>query len=127
MLTPFGKEVRKHRIEQDMTLKVMADGLDVSSALLSSIETGKRSITPGLVDRVVNFLNLDREGRFSLQQAADQSTQEFFLDVSTKGTETRRAVAAFARDVPDMNLNQDQAQKFLEFIETLKSTAKDHA
>jgi transcriptional regulator with XRE-family HTH domain len=45
MLTPFGKKVRKLRIDVGVTLKSMADAMGVTSSYLSAIETGKRAVT----------------------------------------------------------------------------------
>lgn len=42
MLTAFGKEVRKIRLDRGELLKTMADSLGVKSSYLSAIEHGKK-------------------------------------------------------------------------------------
>ena len=46
MLTEFGKILRKLRIDRQELLRDMAKNLEVSSAYLSAVETGKRKILP---------------------------------------------------------------------------------
>ena len=41
-LTDLGKELRKFRVDQSLTLTEMAEQLGISAALLSGIETGDR-------------------------------------------------------------------------------------
>ena len=45
MLTPFGKEARKWRIDNDVAMKTMASDLGVSVSYLSAVEHGKKPIT----------------------------------------------------------------------------------
>ena len=58
MLTPFGREVRKLRLDYEppMKLKDLAEALSVSSAYLSAVETGVRAASPTLVDKVADVL-----------------------------------------------------------------------
>ena len=55
MITEFGKYIRKLRIDKIVTLREMADAVNLSPSYLSSIETGKRNITPGFFEAVVNY------------------------------------------------------------------------
>ena len=48
MLTKFGKELRKIRIENDEILKDMADKLNVTAAYLSAVENGNRKVPDAL-------------------------------------------------------------------------------
>lgn len=109
MLTPFGKELRKLRIDQNKTLKDMAEYANVTSAYLSAVETGKKKITNDLIEKVVAFLNADKTIVEKLKDAAWNSMQEFKLDVSGKNETTRETVAMFARnfsELPDEKLKQ---------------------
>ena len=60
MFTPFGKKIRKMRIDKEVRLKDMALSLGVTSAFLSAIETGKKNITPKLFDDTVQYFNLNK-------------------------------------------------------------------
>lgn len=44
MLTRFGKQLRKLRIDREERLKDMADRLNVTTAYLSAVENGKRTV-----------------------------------------------------------------------------------
>lgn len=47
MLSPFGKEVRKARIETSTTLSALASFLGVSVPFLSAVENGRKNIPGG--------------------------------------------------------------------------------
>ena len=49
MITPFGKYLRKLRIDHDEKLKDMAAKLGVTGSYLSAVEIGKRDSTLKLV------------------------------------------------------------------------------
>lgn len=58
-MTPFGARLREKRLEQGMTLKDMAERLQVSAAYLSALEHGKRGApSTGLVHQVCDVLGL---------------------------------------------------------------------
>ena len=52
MITPFGKELRKARVDLDMAQADMAKTIGVSPAYLSAVETGKRKATYALCERI---------------------------------------------------------------------------
>ena len=58
-MTPFGEAVRRIRRERGITQKEMAKALNVSSAYLSALESGKRG-RPGFdfLQRVAGYLNI---------------------------------------------------------------------
>ncbi len=53
MLTDLGKELRKFRIDHDVTLLTMAASLGLSASMLSSVETGKKPAPASLTDRLL--------------------------------------------------------------------------
>jgi len=58
-VTPFGARLRSLRAERGVTLKQMAETLQVSAAYLSALEHGKRgSPSAGLVHQVNEFFGL---------------------------------------------------------------------
>ncbi len=58
-MTPFGARLRSLRAERGVTLKQMAETLQVSAAYLSALEHGKRgSPSAGLVHQVNEFFGL---------------------------------------------------------------------
>lgn len=57
--TEFGKFMRKIRIDKDMILKDVAEKLGVSSAFLSAVEMGKKSIPVKWIDELPSILELN--------------------------------------------------------------------
>ena len=58
-MTPFGARLRALRAERDVTLKQLAEALQVSAAYLSALEHGKRgSPSAGLVHQVNEHFGL---------------------------------------------------------------------
>ncbi|WP_422460257.1 MULTISPECIES: helix-turn-helix transcriptional regulator [unclassified Endozoicomonas] len=114
MITPFGKEVRKYRIDHAMTLKEMADGVGVSSAYLSSVETGKKTITTELVDKIIKLLMLNREDVKKLNQSVDVSRLEYSVKGSGCSDDTKEMVTMFARSFSGLSKEkQDDIKRML--------------
>jgi transcriptional regulator with XRE-family HTH domain len=58
-MTPFGARVRALRTQRGITLKSLAESLQVSAAYLSALEHGKRGApSPGLVHQVNEVFGL---------------------------------------------------------------------
>jgi len=94
-LTPFGKMVRKLRIDHSLLLKEMADAVGMSSAWLSGVETGRKPIPAGLVEKVASFLDLDRVQRAELSEAAENSRKD--QSIKNVAIDRRDVAAALAR------------------------------
>lgn len=97
MLTPFGMEVRKLRIETGTKLKELAEHLKVSSAYLSSVESGKKDLPEHIVKGVIRFFDLKAPAARQLRELADQSRQAIRLDLRRSSTPARELAAVFAR------------------------------
>lgn len=104
MLTRFGKEIRKLRIDNSMLLREMADHLDVSPAWLSAVETGRKNIPDHLVDQIVEFFELQPEIAAEIREAAAKSQREYKIRLQDDADEDRRGLAAvFARRFDDLS------------------------
>ena len=57
-LDKFGKLLRNIRITRSLLLKDMADKLDISSAELSAIETGKKPIPDWFISAIASNYNI---------------------------------------------------------------------
>lgn len=102
MLTPFGKELRRLRIDRSMLMKQMAEGLNVSPSFISAIEAGRKSIPSGFVDRVAAFLDLTSRDSERLENIARNSATEFkFTLPKDASAEDREAAALLARTFED--------------------------
>jgi transcriptional regulator with XRE-family HTH domain len=101
-LTPFGKAVRKLRLEKELRLLDLARRIDRSPAFISAVETGRKPIPDSFVVLVARAMNCSASEVRELRRAADHTRKEVRVD--TLSGEQRELVAAFARkldDVPD--------------------------
>lgn len=110
MLTPYGKLVRKHRIDKGITLREMSAALDVSPSFLSAIETGRRSVPREMLPRVVALLDLGMNQRVDLEAAAEASRREVKLHFDERSSgEDREIAAMFARRFPGLSQRDKEA------------------
>ncbi len=116
MLTPFGKEIRKIRIDNDMKLSEMAEKIDVTPTFLTAVETGRKSVPRNFPERVVRALGGDQAMMDVLTSAAELSRNVYKVVTGRGSNDRDREVAAlFARQFPDMpDAKKDQILKILE-------------
>src|SRR5690349_19566525 len=118
MLTPFGKTLRKERLERGMMLGEMAEGLKVSSSYLSQIETGKKAVSDAFVRKCAQFLELNDTDTWALERDAAASrvgddVTSFNIKVPETADEFDRQLAArlefsFARLTPTAKRKLDE-------------------
>lgn len=96
-MTNFGKELRKIRLDLGITLFDMASAIKISSAMLSSVETGRKAAPDDLVGRLANVYVEVREQKQKFTQLADQTKKEVRLTLDAREDATELAVA-FARN-----------------------------
>lgn len=115
MLTPFGRLVRKHRIDRTMKLLQMADFLGVTSPFLSAVETGQKPVPKGdFVDRVGECLGLTSDQLAELQEAA-LASHKIVQIPQPQDARRRELLAVFARRLPEMTDEQlDNVKKSLD-------------
>ncbi|MEZ2349554.1 helix-turn-helix domain-containing protein [Caballeronia sp. RCC_10] len=94
-LTPFGKAVRKARLDADVTLSDMASALGVTSAFLSAMETGRKKIPSDFAAKAETYFALRGVPVEKLQKLADVSNETVSLEGLTP--EHQMMVAGFAR------------------------------
>lgn len=109
-LTEFGSAIRKGRIEGRVTLKQMADELDVSPAYLSGLEVGRKKISADWVKKIEQFFRKRRVAVENLQALADVANKTLPLD----GLKPQDQVllAGFARGT----LSDEQLKKFVQLV-----------
>jgi transcriptional regulator with XRE-family HTH domain len=103
MLTEFGQFLRKLRIDCNELLKDMADKLGVSSSFLSAVETGKRNIPEGWVEKICQYYDLDIFDREGLKVAAIKSARAVTMDLSNMVPERKETALLFARKFVDVD------------------------
>lgn len=80
--TPFGKELRKLRLERGETLADMAHNVGKSAGFLSSIETGKKPVPGGLLEQIVEYYQLTGSMSARLHRLAESNKGSFKLTPS---------------------------------------------
>lgn len=105
MLTEIGKFLRKARIDHGLLMKDMAEGVGISAAHLSTIETGKRQITQDLVSRLGAFLGLKAgtPDYAQLEKAALLSRGQIEIEMKGMSAKHQEAALAFSRQFNEMN------------------------
>jgi transcriptional regulator with XRE-family HTH domain len=79
-ITEFGKVVRKARLDAEISLLQMANDLDVSSAFLSGMETGRKKVTEDWVSKIKGFFADHGITVPNLAEAADVSNKSVSLE-----------------------------------------------
>lgn len=107
-LTEFGKVIRKARIDTDETLGSMADSLELSSAFLSGIETGRKKIPADLIKSVKEYFSTRGVELKQLEKLAAVANQS----VPLEGLSPRHQmlVAGFARSSMDAETLEKMAR-----------------
>jgi HTH-type transcriptional regulator, competence development regulator len=105
-MTPFGKALRKLRIDRELLLGDMAERLGISASYLSQIETGKKAIPDGFVEKIRNGFALADEEVREIRHQAVVSTNEFKIDLGERANADDKVLAdalatQFARLSPD--------------------------
>ncbi len=106
MVTSFGKQVRKYRIDITATLFDMAQALDVSTAYLSAMELGKKKLSNEFVKRVVHYFSTHGIDAQDLYPAADRSRKEITVNAQDEDANGRELIGAFARRFSQLPQNK---------------------
>ena len=115
MITSFGKELRKLRIDHEEILKDMADRLGVSSAFLSAVEVGKKNIPEGWPQKIAIIYKLTPDEERHLLSCARESIRSIKIDLSSVGNLQHRTALVFARDFN--NMSDETAERILQLIQ----------
>lgn len=71
--TAFGKEIRKLRVDHDLSLKMMSDKINISLPHLSAIERGQRNVTLPMFNRITRFFKVKGKEKTQLMEIANKS------------------------------------------------------
>ena len=103
-MTPFGQRIRDLRTQRGVTLKEMAQALQISSAYLSALEHGRRGRPSRvLVHQVCAFFNIIWDEAEELQQLARISHPKVSVDTSglnPEATELANLISQKIRKLP---------------------------
>ena len=96
-MTELGIALRKIRLDRQELLRDMAAKLNVSSAFLSAVETGKKRPPANFVNRICATYDLNQDERNGLVQAADMSLNEVKISLVDVSSAQRQAAVSFAK------------------------------
>jgi transcriptional regulator with XRE-family HTH domain len=116
-LTNFGKFIRNYRMDHRILLKQMADRLGISSAFLSSVETGSKQIPQDLESKLVEAYYFTNEEKYSLYTAIDTSRTQSTISVAQKPLD-QMLMGAFCRNLDA--LDDKKKQELLELLKGVK-------
>jgi HTH-type transcriptional regulator, competence development regulator len=114
MLTEFGKELRKLRIDKNETLSSMSKKMDISISYLSAIENGIRDIPIDFIDKLVEIYKLSNKKRDVFLKAFANSTKKIDISLNSTMNEQRELAIMLSRKIND--LTKDECQKIMEII-----------
>lgn len=104
-MTNFGKELRKIRLDLGITLFDMASAIGISSAMLSSVETGRKAAPDDLVERLANVYAEVKNQKEKFTRLADQTKKEVRLALDSREDASELAVA-FARNFSQLSRSE---------------------
>ena len=108
-MTPFGARLRELRAGHGITLKQLAEGLQISAAFLSALEHGKRGRpSPILVRQICGFFHIIWDEADELERLARISHPRAVIDtagLSPKATELANTLAERIGDLEEAELD----------------------
>ncbi|WP_028773700.1 helix-turn-helix domain-containing protein [Shewanella waksmanii] len=104
MVTAFGKFLRKLRVEKELVLREMAESLDISSAQLSAMELGKRTIQPTLAKKIVDIYGVSSVQE--VEQLIYISQPAIKTDLTSGNGKQRETMIMFARAFDELSDEQ---------------------
>lgn len=115
MLTPYGKILRKIRIDRGEILAIMAGKVGVSPAYLSSIENGDREIPGDLSDKIGSKYCLSEKDLEALKKAEAEQLKTVKVNLTKEKNFSRKQTALiFARTFSD--IDDDAMEKIREIL-----------
>lgn len=103
MLSEFGIALRKVRLERHLLLKDMADALGVSSAFLSSVESGKRKIPKDWIEKISSIYNLHPDEHEALERASAMSMSEIRIHTQNASIKQKDLAFSFAKALDSLS------------------------
>ncbi|ARB44970.1 helix-turn-helix domain-containing protein [Alloalcanivorax xenomutans] len=113
--TPFGRLIRKFRIDHGVVLKDMAAGVGVSTAYASAIELGNKKINEDFVNKVSSYFKLNAAAIEELKNAAEVSQPHLKIDLASAEDLDRELAVSFARKYHD--LTEENKMKLMKLLE----------
>lgn len=103
-LTAFGTKCRQLRAARGLLMSQQSQALGISSASISSVETGAQPVPHGYLIQVAQWLKLSTEEGESLQSAANASVG--VVNLRPKDDATAKLVIELAQTIETLTPNQ---------------------
>lgn len=104
--TPFGRALRRYRIDRGETQLDVAKALTVSVSFLSAIETGMKSVPAEVFQKLVEHFALSPAEARDLRVLADAAQREVRINLADASLRQRELAAGFARTFSTLNDQQ---------------------
>lgn len=114
-LTPFGKAVRKYRVDRGETQFEVAEALGVSIAFWSAIETGKKNVPAELLAKAISHFELTGAEANELQTLSWVSQRDVKINMQDLNDRSRELVVGFARKFS--SLDEEKQQKLRDLLD----------
>lgn len=124
-ITEFGKFIRKFRLDHDERLFDMAQKLEVSSAFLSSVETGKKSIPQKMLNKIKTVYNMSDECFQRLNDAVKKTAETAKEGIVKCDNAHIPIVERFARECSKYDLKENEMIQIENFIKKLRGEDKN--
>lgn len=119
IVTPIGKFLRMLRLKNNEILKDMSTKLGISTALISSVETGKKKASDSFREKIIETYNLSDEDIKELDEAIVRTNirelNELTLKTNNLDENREDLVVAFARCFS--SLDDDSTNKIKRILE----------
>lgn len=114
MITEFGKELRKMRIDAGEVLKDMATKLGITSSYLSAIEVGKRTVSERILTNIQEKYTLSEAEMLRLRAAVEKDKPKVEINLKNTTPVQRSTILAFARTFHELDRETlEKIQKLL--------------
>jgi len=123
MRTSIGDFLMNLRMSQNQRLKDMAEILGVSSAFLSAVENGKKSMPDFWVKKVQTEYNLTDEQVDEMKNAALESQSTIALNMKDATSLNRELAVSFARQFDEMD--EETSKIILQVLKKRKNKEGD--
>ena len=113
MSTKLRQFLRSIRSGSGELLKDMARRLDLSPAMLSSVENGKRNVPKGFVEKVATAYSLSIDQIEDLRESIAQTKEEVSLSLKGLSDKDQELALSFARRFSELD---DESKRNLQDI-----------
>jgi transcriptional regulator with XRE-family HTH domain len=114
LISPFGKRLRKFRIDTGITQAEMAKALGYSSSFLSNLELGKVNATKEMIDKLLTTFESLRPFEYQLRKLASESQARIDIHTYNLSLDRRKLLSLMAANIT--HLSDFQVKRFIDSL-----------